>query len=78
MVTFAEWLKGQGLTVAGYARRRGFHHETVRRHALPPSDPDFRLPKRVPYLIAYYLDSDGQVDANSFYELPELPKAEAA
>lgn len=67
----ADWFKQEGLTLAGYCRQRGFNKETVRRHCLPSTDAEFRQPRRE-HILAYYVDSKGQVRPDDFYDLPDL------
>jgi len=45
--------------------------QNSRRYCLDPDDPEFRRP-RPEHMVKIYVISDGEVQPNHFYKLPEL------
>lgn len=65
------WLEKTGTTYAALGRGCGFDLETGRRYVLGE-----RIPRKR-HAIAIYLFTRGEVDPNSFYDLPDLSERAA-
>lgn len=60
-----------GLTLDAYGQRVGCNVETIRRYCLPFDHPKFQVPRR-PQMRRIYVESNGVVTPNDFYDLPDL------
>lgn len=73
-MTLAQWLARTWPGPGGlerFAQRYGRNVHTTRKHALPASSPERRIP-RPDDMLFYFQVSGGQVDANCFYGLHEI------
>ena len=65
------WRENEGKTRAEIGAEVDSNEVSIRRYELPPGRPDSRIPHRA-MMIRFFILSQGAVQPNDFYDLPDL------